>query len=701
MAALVVEITLDQAGQIKKRSVLPGRHGDGAKAQVFLEEKLSKYPSHGFDDQHGYWWARDEAGELHRFVINQMSPPEIHAASTKSVESVCQSSNAAPPGPLNTYTFNTMPLNSRQPQSVRTSVRDVPSSAGDLDPAPIPKQLVDFGDPKERMRWLIAQPYDVAAVFAARAALRVVPAMSLASVSGRSRATKRKIILRVFRAVGAAWTRAAYPSHRDALDDATRAALIGLGNLKAPSPERAAAYAAAAAVEDKGSFSRASTAVGYALDAAGSMGRDAFDITLKALEADADLLGQRFSPVTIANSQLWPSRVPDWVNENWDELKSALLASNEDWEVWTEWYDERLMGTLANGSSEITRATIAKEIWEQGPKPLNTHIKLAMLDRNIFQHATADETFDAPSVDFIPQQFSNGSQFALDAEGRLDLVPDPPSHAPLADKLQREMYEEVRHKAAALSSVGHNQLAELSDPIARFRSSLPDNISAASINRVWSRGNTLRRYLKAHEAVATSSEPSEPARLSPVVAEKLRDLIDTYNVFIIGDPKGRELDHVRLGPQERNEAQTILGASLPIVQAVKSSDGLATAAAIEILTEQTESATVAPIGIDGDQAIEQSRKTSSNFVAEVLRAAYVPIRVLIAEGKFGWKEIRAGGYRGVGAAAAMSYIPGLVTFVVDNAIALRAFVDQAFHSAELVRVIDLIVQAAGKMGPIL
>jgi hypothetical protein len=55
----------------------------------------------------------------------------------------------------------------------------------------------------------------------------------------------------------------------------------------------------------------------------------------------------------------------------------------------------------------------------------------------------------------------------------------------------------------------------------------------------------------------------------------------------------------------------------------------------------------APAGIDGDQAVDLSRKTASNFIAEILRVAYGPIRKLIATGNaeagFAWKEIRAAG----------------------------------------------------------
>jgi len=296
----------------------------------------------------------------------------------------------------------------------------------------------------------------------------------------------------------------------------------------------------------------------------------------------------------------------------------------------------------------------------------------------------------SPSVDSIPQQVASASRFALDAEGRIDLVPDP-AHA---DGLQREIYQEMRHKADALSALGHNQLADLSEPIGRFLAAAPDHIEDVSITRLWSRGNTLRLRLKAHETAGASTDPTDPALFPTLVAEMLRDVVESYNVFIAGDPRGRELDHVRLGPQERHAAQAVVDAALTIVVAVQASEQLATAAAVEALTEQVEAARDAPAGIDGDQKIDLSRKTSSNFVVEILRSGLTRIR---AEPGFAWKEYRAGAYRGLGAmtAAGLAGWP-IIAFIANHAGALRAFVEQAFHNnPALVRIIDMISTTAG------
>jgi hypothetical protein len=207
----------------------------------------------------------------------------------------------------------------------------VPLSAASLGVAQSRTAMtVTFADKEAVTGWLDGQTDDAAVVFAARAALRVLPTITFSQWPGSARRTTPEIVLRVFRAMAAAWAVAAYPGQRDALNSAARAALSGLGDLKAPSPIRAAAYAAAAATGEAGAPSRASTVIDYALDAVGSKGRAAFELFLQALATDAGEIYQRSSAVTLADSKLWPGRFPNWVSDDWGELRATLLGH-----VWT------------------------------------------------------------------------------------------------------------------------------------------------------------------------------------------------------------------------------------------------------------------------------------------------------------------------------------------------------------------------------
>ena len=113
----------------------------------------------------------------------------------------------------------------------------------------------------------------------------------------------------------------------------------------------------------------------YAIDAAGSNGVEAFKSLLDAFAVDAGLFNQGFDLVTLANSKLWPGRVPAWALDTWKELNSDLLSANEDWGVWTSWYEQRLRADTTTQDTEIARVTIDDRIWGSGVKALNAHLK--------------------------------------------------------------------------------------------------------------------------------------------------------------------------------------------------------------------------------------------------------------------------------------------------------------------------------------
>jgi hypothetical protein len=403
----------------------------------------------------------------------------------------------------------------------------------------------------------------------------------------------------------------------------------------------------------------------------------------------------------------------------WQELKAALLAAKQDWDVWTDWYEARLQGKRSNQKLEVARATIPNNIWKEGPAVVNADIKLLISENeldpdDVFENSLREFAWESgdsskpeslavstapqkpeepPPIEVIPAQVPTATTFGLNSFGLIDVVPDPPAHGTTADALQSEHYEETRLKAQALVALGPNQLGDLNDPAKRFREGLKDRIEDISITSTWSRGNTLRSRLKAHDLSMSNAEP-DPARLPPLVVETLRDLVGTWNIFIVGDPKGRELDEIRLGPQDVESARQVVAAAAPLVEALQHSENVATPMAIEAVGEQAETAKTATSGIDGDQAIDLSRKTSGNVVVELLRNAYAALRT---EPGFAWKEYRAGFYRQAGAAAfnlvaGSAICAGIIAFVVRYADALKGFVTAAWHNPTLVEIIDFIVR---------
>jgi len=75
----------------------------------------------------------------------------------------------------------------------------------------------------------------------------------------------------------------------------------------------------------------------------------AFAYTWASTSSDADFLSHGGLAAELSDRRLWPRKAPVWMAELWAKLKSALRPLNEDWDVWTRWYDERLAGAASHG----------------------------------------------------------------------------------------------------------------------------------------------------------------------------------------------------------------------------------------------------------------------------------------------------------------------------------------------------------------
>jgi hypothetical protein len=342
---------------------------------------------------------------------------------------------------------------------------------------------------EKRVEWLRTRPAEAAIVLAGRAALRVVPAFSLAFDPTGSRMTRRRMLLRIFRAVATAWSLSAFPGSYDNLKESARRSLAGLGNVRLPPVERAAAYALAAIVApNSDTAARAKTAIEYALDAAGAKGKAAFDLMLDAIRTDASLLDQRFSPVTLANSKLWPGQVPDWIQELWGELKQRLSTENEGWEVWTRWYDARLAGEFSSDQVELRWAAISEDAWERELATVNRALQaLAITAEHPPEQGTSEPMGAQPGrpgklqgVQAVGQAGTILGQVSMAATA--EVIPNPAVEAVVSRiKSDPQQFEDVARFAARSIE---RELKELATRIPN-ESRAPLAISSVSLR--WSR----------------------------------------------------------------------------------------------------------------------------------------------------------------------------------------------------------------------
>ncbi len=144
---------------------------------------------------------------------------------------------------------------------------------------------------------------------------------------------------------------AAYDDYANAAD-AVRAADAAIRATGADAAIRAAAAAAGAA-----SAAYAAAAV--------------------ALSADVECLMRDASAESLMRRPLWTAGTPAQARSGWEEIKLTLLALDQDWQVWTDWYSDRLTGTESlTGRAlipelERERVLVPDEDWEKGPAWVN------------------------------------------------------------------------------------------------------------------------------------------------------------------------------------------------------------------------------------------------------------------------------------------------------------------------------------------
>ena len=246
--------------------------------------------------------------------------------------------------------------------------------------------------------WLKGRSREVAIAINARAALRVAP---IAVRAFKSRGF-RSLVLAVFRANASARLVSKYSSRVDAMAQyaSGTAAAAAANALEVPDqgydPSRnwlpseyanaraarhVASGAALACIGDNGAADAAATAAGYAaasddnypIQDAKSAHDAAAESIWQGIRSDAAFV-ERADANTISDLPLWSGVAPDWLKSDWVWLQSAL-PKGEDWDVWLDWYEERLRGGSRGEAYELVFASVPQNEWEKDPAAANAWIK--------------------------------------------------------------------------------------------------------------------------------------------------------------------------------------------------------------------------------------------------------------------------------------------------------------------------------------
>ena len=156
----------------------------------------------------------------------------------------------------------------------------------------------------------------------------------------------------------------------------------------------------------------------------------------------------------------------------WARVRSTLVEAKQDWEVWIDWYEDRLAGRQSDARIDLAKALFPDDIWKQGAQAVNTEIK-RLIDELRMQGALPDENS-------MPKQAPSAAIFRRHESGAIAIVP-PGLQDRLADTDEvRDFYFEVVEKTSELLSLGANMLGERLYKQARmFRSRLPEQPARA------------------------------------------------------------------------------------------------------------------------------------------------------------------------------------------------------------------------------
>lgn len=118
----------------------------------------------------------------------------------------------------------------------------------------------------------------------------------------------------------------------------------------------------------------------------------------------------------LCTSRLWSHGIPDDVYLHWMQLSEDLRSLDAGFDVWIDWYRNRLEGRSIDRELERKWALLPDDILDKAPIEINAHLR-SLRD----EHLRSQFPPDAPPE--IPESQEPGLQFAAQDDGTIDLRP--------------------------------------------------------------------------------------------------------------------------------------------------------------------------------------------------------------------------------------------------------------------------------------
>jgi len=477
--------------------------------------------------------------------------------------------------------------------------------------------VVEFSDIDEVEAWLEDKPREIAIAIAARAALRAVPI--LASVvyprESAKRQHARNVILPTFRAVATPWVLARYPTGDRDFQNISRAASHGASaaaDIAGAAADAANGFEAVAAAIDAadtaahvGAVGNDAAAVAHAVRGAAHAaelrgGTGAFRDVAAAVSGDVSAVTRGLTGVALAGRQLWHNREPEWAYRDRVRLAEELLLLRQDWEVWTEWYQARLLGELEIEGLEFARLAIEEELWEKGPTAVNGEIRRLIKEYGGRISATqpdlpfeddepqlTDEVFS--SLEVVPKQ-GPGPRFRATDEGFVDRVSPAELDAEGNDTRTINQLRPLALRCAddLKNRLPPNQFGELLSAVDLYVAALdPSESKTIEWGEVWGHGVILQN---AATAVGRKIDERILPALEDPAKTALESLLTIHGPMILATHDGARLSETAANFRlTRGQQETLRAAALGLAEQFKRDNDVATPRAAASVAQATAS----------------------------------------------------------------------------------------------------------------
>lgn len=267
--------------------------------------------------------------------------------------------------------------------------------------------MVASREHKELKNWLDSKPRDIGVAIATRSALRALPFLKAAYDQNYQYANR--LTLQTFYACTIAWTGVAgYNRSAAASVDGSAAVVRAAADhasadtafvytAAARAADAAHAYTAVAAADAVYAASAVALAVPANLATAANYSAAAFIDDGAAAEAMWRIVREEMNflegggsveqlmvatmdriPHSLESADGALKRALNAASLRWKAFKSTLLNQRKDWEVWIDWYEDRLEGRGQNATFEKAFLTLSNEEWKQEPAIVNARLKELM-----------------------------------------------------------------------------------------------------------------------------------------------------------------------------------------------------------------------------------------------------------------------------------------------------------------------------------